>query len=60
VNAECNVYFVCNNCYDATKLLFTFDAAFEEGFKCNNCGKNLAAMSRDEASKLISNTPSEV
>ncbi len=57
VNSDCNDYFVCNNCYDTTKLLFTFDAAFEEGFKCNNCGKVLAAMNREEASKLIVAAP---
>ena len=57
VNSECNDYFVCKNCYEATKLLFTFDAAFEEDFKCNSCGKNLAAMNRDEATTLISTVP---
>lgn len=60
VNNECNDYFVCNRCYDATKLLFTFDAAFEEGFKCNSCGKSLAAMNREQANELISSIKEEV
>jgi transcription factor E len=54
INNDCNDYFVCNNCYDATKLIFTFDAAFEENFKCGSCGKSLAMLDKIEATKLIS------
>lgn len=57
INNECNDYFICENCYGATKLIFTFDAAFEENFKCASCGKNLLMMDRGEATKLISASP---
>ncbi|MCW6159969.1 MAG: hypothetical protein LVQ95_02685 [Candidatus Micrarchaeales archaeon] len=53
VSSECNDYFVCNECYDKSKLIFTFDAAFEEGFKCTMCGSNLKMVGRDEATSLI-------
>lgn len=53
VSAECNDYFVCGECYDKSKLIFTFDAAFEESFKCSMCGNNLKMVDRDEASTLI-------
>lgn len=54
INNDCNDYFVCNGCYEATKLIFTFDAAFEENFKCGACGKNLAMLDKVQATALIS------
>jgi transcription factor E len=41
IEEDCNDYFVCNSCYKENKLIFTFDAAYEAGFACNACGKNL-------------------
>lgn len=52
ISAECNDYFVCHGCYDKVKLIFTFDAAFEENFKCVSCGKGLEMIDRDQAAKL--------
>ena len=52
VNEECNDYFVCNKCYDRNKLIFTFDAAFEEGFKCGTCDTDLKMINKEDALKL--------
>ena len=59
VNSECNDYFMCNACYDKTKLVFTFDAAFEDNFRCNSCGKGLKMMDRGQAMELINNTAAQ-
>ncbi len=55
MNDACNDYFICNECYKADKLVFTFDSAFESSFKCGSCGKNLNRMDRNEAELLVSN-----
>ena len=55
INAACNDYFVCNSCYEKTKLIFTFDAAFEEGFKCSACSTGLAMINKEEAMRLVEN-----
>jgi transcription initiation factor IIE alpha subunit len=52
INSGCNDYFLCNECYKSDNLLYTFDAAFESGFKCN-CGKNLARMDKTEAETML-------
>ena len=59
VSADCNDYFVCNECYEKSKLIFTFDAAFEEGFKCSVCGNNLKMVGKDEATTLIETAQAE-
>lgn len=56
VNDACNDYFICDNCYKSDRFVFTFESAFENNFKCNNCSKNLDRMNREEAEKLINNT----
>ncbi len=56
VNNDCNDYFVCNGCYEKDKLIFTFDAAFEAAFKCNNCGKKFTRIGKDAAEKLVEDT----
>ncbi len=53
VNETCNDYFICDGCYKTDRFVFTFDSAFENSFKCNNCGKNLNRMNRDEAEILV-------
>jgi transcription initiation factor IIE alpha subunit len=53
VNDACNDYFICDNCYKSDKFVFTFDSAFENSFKCNNCSKNLDRMNRQEAEDLL-------
>jgi transcription initiation factor TFIIE subunit alpha len=55
INSECNDYFICENCYDKYKLLFVFDSAFEQGFKCS-CGNKLTRLDREAASALIAKT----
>lgn len=52
INNNCNDYFVCNECYQKDKLIFTFDAAFEAGFRCNGCGRKFERIGRDIAEKL--------
>jgi transcription factor E len=59
ISNDCNDYFMCNGCYENTKLIFTFDAAFEEGFKCNSCGKSLVMMDRAQATKLITSASAQ-
>ncbi len=53
INKDCNDYFVCDSCYDKTKLIFTFDAAFEENFKCGACGDGLKMLDKSQASDLM-------
>jgi len=52
IRADCNDYFICSNCYGDNKLVFSFDAAFEEKFKCG-CGKDMVRIDKEEAQKLI-------
>jgi transcription initiation factor TFIIE subunit alpha len=49
---NCNDYFVCDSCYKNDKFIYTFDAAFEAGFKCN-CGNNLERRDRVQVEKLL-------
>ena len=53
VNENCNDYFVCSDCYKSDKLIFTFDAAFENSFKCN-CGNSLDRMDSSEVEGMLS------
>ncbi|MGD0728514.1 MAG: hypothetical protein ABR981_00345 [Candidatus Micrarchaeaceae archaeon] len=53
INEKCDDYFLCDACYKTDKFLFTFDSAFENSFKCNNCGKGLNRMNREEVEVLI-------
>ncbi len=48
ISEMCNDYFICQNCYKSDKFIFTFDSAFENSFKCTNCGKGLNRMNKDE------------
>lgn len=50
---NCNDYFVCNGCYKNDKFIYTFDAAFEAGFKCN-CGSNLERIDKPQVETLLS------
>lgn len=58
INNECNDYFICEDCYDKYKMLFVFDSAFEQGFKCT-CGNKLTRLDREAASALIAKTNAE-
>lgn len=54
IDADCNDYFVCNGCYSESKLIFTFDAAYEAGFKCSACGKVLERVGdKTDVEKLL-------
>lgn len=53
VNENCNDYFICNGCYEKTKLVFTFDAAFEDNFKCTSCGRGLKMMDRVQVTEMV-------
>jgi transcription initiation factor IIE alpha subunit len=52
INSNCNDYFVCGDCYKSDNLVYTFDAAFENSFKCG-CGKSLARMDKAEAETML-------
>jgi transcription factor E len=56
---DCNDYFICKSCYDDNKFIFTFDAAYESGFKCNICSKQLHRIDRGKASELLSGAVQE-
>ena len=56
---DCNDYFICKSCYDDNKFIFTFDAAYESGFKCNICSKQLSRIDRGKASELLSGAVQE-
>lgn len=51
VKDNCNDYYICNKCYSDNKLIFTFDAAYEAGFRCS-CNNMLTRVGREEAEKL--------
>jgi transcription factor E len=60
IEENCNDYFVCNNCYKENKLIFTFDAAYEAGFSCNACGKNLERLGgKSDVEKLVNESTLE-
>ncbi|MGI0135346.1 MAG: hypothetical protein ACREBW_10370 [Candidatus Micrarchaeaceae archaeon] len=46
-------YFICNSCYKDNKIVYPFDAAFENNFKCDTCSHNLARMGRSEIQELL-------
>jgi transcription factor E len=50
---NCNDFFYCSKCYDEQKIILPFDAAFENQFKCDNCGNKLKQLNRDEAALLF-------
>lgn len=56
---DCNDYFICKTCYTDNKFVFTFDAAYESGFKCNICNKQLSRIDKGKASELLSSVVEE-
>lgn len=53
IDDSCNDYFICDNCYIDNRLIFTFDAAYEAGFRCV-CNKPLRRIDKADAESLIS------
>ena len=49
---NCNDYFICDDCYKNDKFIYTFDAAFEAGFKCN-CGSSLERVDKERVEELV-------
>ena len=49
----CNDYFICNKCYNDSKMIFTFDAAYEANFKCS-CNKMMTRISKEDVGGLLS------
>ncbi len=45
---DCNDFFFCEKCYNEQKIIMPFDAAYELSFKCEDCGRVLTQMSKDE------------
>lgn len=58
IDDNCNDYFICKKCFDSEKFVYTFDAAFEAGFKCKTCNSKLERIEKSEIETLISNTAS--
>lgn len=56
---DCNDFFYCNSCYDEQKVILPFDAAYENQFKCDNCGKNLKQLSKTEAQSMFNESMAE-
>ncbi len=50
---NCNDFFFCGKCYDEQKVIRPFDAAFETDFKCDNCGKQLKQLNKDQARTMF-------
>ena len=53
IKDNCNDYFVCKKCYNDDNIIFTFDAAYETGFKCASCGNKFEMINKEEATALI-------
>ncbi len=53
IRDDCNDYFLCNSCYKSDKMIFTFDSAYEAGFKCGVCGTKFSMINKEEAQKLV-------
>jgi transcription initiation factor TFIIE subunit alpha len=52
VNENCNDYFICNDCYKSDKIIYPFEAAFENNFRCN-CGNKLDRMDSAEVAGML-------
>ena len=50
---DCNDFFYCAKCYEESKVIMPFDAAFESQFKCESCGKSLKQLNKDEATAIF-------
>lgn len=50
---DCNDFFYCGKCYDEQRVILPFDTAYESEFKCENCGKQLKQVNKDEARTLF-------
>ncbi len=59
IKDNCNDYFVCSKCYDETKQIFDFDAAYEDHFKCKVCNSKFKMISKEGAKELIHNQVSD-
>lgn len=56
---DCNDFFYCAKCYDEQKVVLPFDAAYEIGFKCENCGKQLKQLDKQAAGALFDSEAAE-
>jgi transcription initiation factor IIE alpha subunit len=52
ITDSCNDYFICSDCYVENCLIFSFEAAYEAGFRCT-CKSKLERIDRTEAERLI-------
>ncbi|MGC8586025.1 MAG: hypothetical protein ACP5K5_00565 [Candidatus Micrarchaeia archaeon] len=50
---NCNDYFICKKCFENEKFVYTFDAAFEAGFKCKTCNGKLEHIGKEEVEQLL-------
>ena len=56
---NCNDFFYCGKCYEEQKVILPFDAAFEGAFKCDNCGRQLKQLNKDEAIAMFEESVAE-
>ncbi|MGC8572302.1 MAG: hypothetical protein ACP5RI_01685 [Candidatus Micrarchaeia archaeon] len=56
IDDNCNDYFICPNCYKNTKIMYPFDIAYENTFKCSICNGKLTQVSREEIEKMMEST----
>ncbi|MEM0201964.1 MAG: hypothetical protein QXR73_02210 [Candidatus Micrarchaeaceae archaeon] len=56
VDDNCNDYFICRKCFDSEKFVYTFDAAFEAGFKCKTCNSKLERIDRSKVEAFLGGT----
>ncbi len=52
IKDDCNDYFICDKCYKDSKMIFTFDAAYEANFKCS-CNKLMVRKSKDDITEIL-------
>ncbi|MGC8649208.1 MAG: hypothetical protein ACP5UN_03265 [Candidatus Micrarchaeia archaeon] len=53
IDNNCNDYFICPTCYKETKIIFPFDTAFENNFKCTFCSSKLEQIDKEELEKAM-------
>jgi transcription initiation factor TFIIE subunit alpha len=53
IDESCNDYFICSDCYKNTRMIYPFDVAYENAFKCNICNSKLTQIDRSEVENMM-------
>jgi transcription factor E len=59
IDKNCNDYFICPTCYKETKIIFPFDTAFENNFRCTFCSNKLESIDKEEIEKEMNDGQKE-